>query len=107
MCQALNTLNEAFFKGGNLLAFHTGRSNAGGDKALQEGKDNRDWQQSQYGHRQHKVPLDLQVTLEGVKTNLESEDLGLAEHNERPEEVVPAPHHREDCQYSQCRAGQR
>ena len=53
------------------------------------------------------MPLRLQLALEGVEADLQRVGFRLGQHGERPEELVPAPHHREDRQHGECRHGER
>ena len=67
----------------------------------------RDRQQRDHRHREQVVPLRGQLALERVERELQREVLGARQHDQRPQEVVPAPHHREDREHRERRRRQR
>ena len=53
------------------------------------------------------MPLRRELALERVERELQGELLRSRQHDQRPQEVVPAPHDREDREHGQRRRGER
>src|SRR6185369_14090773 len=66
---------------------HSGAGNAGGDVFLQEGEHERNRHQRDDGHRQQVIPLRVELALERVERELQSEVFRLGQDDQRQQEV--------------------